>query len=204
MFIYRESNSKRDVPQVKKLFDNVKQQVKKYLDARKRPVTGGGEGPAPPTTSQQLLLDHWKGRPGMEGIGSGLDTSNPDLSEVVETSVALSTVLELPEVSENFNTAISAMFDDSSCSTHQPTTHQPTKPVTKSSSGKRKRRSNSYEELEEAEKRRAESEARLYNMQRVWERRKLQAEIEAIKSKTAAEVAYWKKRTALLTAENEN
>lgn len=68
-----------------KQYSNLKQRAKGKLSEIKRPKTGGGPKPASPSASEKAILENLEGRPSLEGLSGGIDTSalSEPVSEVV-------------------------------------------------------------------------------------------------------------------------
>lgn len=68
-----------------KQYSNLKQRAKGKLSEIKRPKTGGGPKPVSPSASEKAILENLEGRPSLEGLSGGIDTSalSEPVSEVV-------------------------------------------------------------------------------------------------------------------------
>ncbi|XP_062607151.1 uncharacterized protein LOC134268932 [Saccostrea cucullata] len=71
------SSSRRNIMEIKKKYQNIKQKAKEKRSAAIRPKTGGGKRPPSPSASEQLVLDTFEGRPSMCGLSGGFDTAEP-------------------------------------------------------------------------------------------------------------------------------
>ncbi|XP_062602284.1 myb/SANT-like DNA-binding domain-containing protein 4 [Saccostrea cucullata] len=79
----------RDVNEIKKKYQNIKQKAKEKRSAILNPKTGGGKKPASPNASEQLLLDNLEGRPSLCGLASGIDTAAESVVDFLDDNHAL-------------------------------------------------------------------------------------------------------------------
>ncbi|XP_062596164.1 uncharacterized protein LOC134257583 [Saccostrea cucullata] len=69
------SSSRRNIIEITKKYQNIKQKAKEKRSAAITPKTGGGKRPPSPSASEQLVLDTFEGRPSMCGLSGGFDTA---------------------------------------------------------------------------------------------------------------------------------
>ncbi|XP_061171644.1 uncharacterized protein LOC133181115 [Saccostrea echinata] len=82
-------SSCRDVNEIKKKYQNIKQKAKEKRSAILNPKTGGGKKPSSPNVSEQLLLDNLEGRPSLCGLPSGIDTAAESVVDFSDDNHAL-------------------------------------------------------------------------------------------------------------------
>ncbi|XP_056012119.1 uncharacterized protein LOC125661742 [Ostrea edulis] len=66
---------KRTIKQAKKQWSNMKQRAKKINSSGKYPSTGGGPKPPSPSPIDEAMLAFLSGKPSLEGVEGGMETS---------------------------------------------------------------------------------------------------------------------------------
>ncbi|XP_061170928.1 uncharacterized protein LOC133180414 [Saccostrea echinata] len=82
-------SSCRDVNEIKKKYQNIKQKAKEKRSVILNPKTGGGKKPSSPNVSEQLLLDNLEGRPSLCGLPTGIDTAAESVVDFLDDNHAL-------------------------------------------------------------------------------------------------------------------